>query len=60
MMKPGNQSLEGGTALADPFVSPESKSFSKGSLMRMDLGISQLEKPMQLSCKNGLPSADGA
>lgn len=46
--------------MADPFVSPESKPFSKGSLMRMDLGISQLEKPMQLSCKNGLPSADGA
>lgn len=28
--------------------------------MRMEMGISQLEKPMQLSCKNRLPSADGA
>lgn len=60
MMKPGNQSLEGGIALADPSVSFESEPFSKSSLMRMEMGISQLEKPMQLSCKNRLASADGA
>jgi len=60
MMKPGNQSLEGGTALVETSVSYESKPFSKGSFTRMEMGISQLEKPVQLSCRNRLASADGA
>lgn len=60
MMKPGNQSLERGRALADPSVSFESKPFSKGSLMRMEVRISQLERPVQLSCRNRLASADDA